>query len=112
MNQVKLSGFLLSDPVLRSVGSRGQMAVASLQFSRSSEAVSIVAVAARVRQIVDFRKGDAIAITGRLSIYPGTQRFVILLDVAGKWTLAPSRRGFEYDADKANRAMREIAATL
>jgi hypothetical protein len=108
MNQVKLSGFLVSDVTLRTVGSRGQMAVASLQFARGSDPVFLVAVDARVRQIVDFRKGDPIAITGRLSIYPGTQQFVILLDIAGKWTPVTDRAGFDYDPARSDRTLREI----
>jgi hypothetical protein len=108
VNQVKLSGFLTSDVTLRTVGSRGQMAVASLQFARGSDPVFLIACDSRVRQIVDFRKGDPIAITGRIALYPGTQRFVILLDIAGPWKPATDRAGFDYDPTRADRTLREI----
>lgn len=108
MNQVKLSGILASDVALRTIGSHRQIATASLSFSRSSDPVFLIAVDARVRQLTEFRRGDPVAITGRLVVYPRTQKFVILLDVAGRWKMATNRPAFDYDTNLADKTMREI----
>jgi len=100
LNQVKLSGFLVSDVTPHTLPNGGQMASALLKFAKTSSPVFVVAVAERVRQIIDFRKGDAIAITGKLALDPMTNRFVILLDVCGVWKMAADRPEFKYDNAK------------
>lgn len=112
MNQVKLSGFLASDVGLHTLGHGVRTAIASLEFSRNSNPILLVAVDARIRQLAEFRKGDAVAITGRLIVQPQTKRPLVLIDVAGRWKLAVNRPAFEYDQDKADKATREVIEVL
>ncbi len=83
-------------------------AIATLEFSRNSDAILLVAVDSRVRQLVCFRKGDPIAITGRLIVNSKTKRPAVLIDVAGEWKMAVNRPGFQYDEDRADKSMKEV----
>jgi len=112
MNQVKLSGFLASDVVLHELGHGMRSAITSLDFSRNCEAIAVVAVEARIRQICAFRKGDAVAITGRLAINPRTHRAALVVDVAGHWKVATNKTAFEYDPDRADKTTREVLDVL
>jgi len=113
VNQVKLSGFLASDPVLHDLGHGMRSAITSLDFSRNCEAIVVVAVEARIRQICAFRKGDAVVVSGRLAINPKTHRAALVVDVAGVWKIA-NRPGspFQFDPDKADRSTKEILEVL
>jgi len=108
VNQVKLSGLLASEVTVRPVGRDSQMAVASLQFSKTSKDVFLLAIGERVRQLSEFRRGDAVAITGRLTVDQTTNQFVILIDVAGPWAIAKDRAGFEFDPTRTDRTMHDF----
>jgi hypothetical protein len=105
VNQCKLSGYLVNDPALHSLDDGLQMAVASLRFAKTSSPVFLVAVGERVRQIDNFRRGDPVAITGKLTVDPTTNQFIILIDVAGPWKMAPDHSGFKYDGAKAGQSV-------
>jgi hypothetical protein len=104
VNQVKLSGYLANDVALHTLDDGSEIAVTSLRFAKTSSPVFLVAVAERVRQIDVFGRGDAVAVTGRLTVDPTTNQFVILIDVAGPWKMAPDS-GFKYDGAKADQSV-------
>ncbi len=112
MNQVKLSGYLVSDVGLHTLGHGVRTAITSLEFSKNSTPILLVAVDARIRQLAEFRKGSAVAITGRLVINPKTRQPAVLIDVAGPWKMAVNRRIFQYDDDRADKAMKEVIEVL
>jgi len=112
VNQVKLSGYLASDVNLHTLGHGVRTAITSLEFSRNSGPILLCAAESRVRQLAEFRKGDAIAITGRLIVNPKTRRPAVLIDVAGPWKMAVNRRVFQYEEDRADKSMKEVLEML
>jgi hypothetical protein len=108
VNQCKLSGYIVSDVALHTLDNGGQLAAASLKFAKTSSPVFVVAVGERVRQLSGFRSGDAVAVTGKLTVDPTTNQFVIIVEVAGEWRMGTDRPGFKYDHAKDDQSAAEF----
>jgi len=80
MNEVKITGTLVSDADIRAREDGVHTATAHLSFNDKNGSVLLFCIDERVRHLERFKSGDYIRVFGRLVIHPQNFKASILVD--------------------------------